>query len=79
MTHRRGHPPRNDGTNEPNSPPVGATMDLYEAVMMQMIASRVIDAYKERDQSRQIDLERQPSKPSSSEDDTSDDEPPVQT
>ena len=49
MSNQRGRPPRND------VPPTGATMDLYEAIMMQMVASRVIEAYKEEDRSRQIE------------------------
>jgi hypothetical protein len=47
--------------NHPESltqPPPGATLDRYEASMMLMIASRVLEAYDDRDRTQRIDMER---------------------
>ena len=45
MTRKSGRPPRNDEPDKPDHPPAGAALDRYEASMILMIASRVLEAY----------------------------------
>jgi hypothetical protein len=59
MTKQKRQPRRSIGTHAPDEAPAGAALDRYEAAMMLMIASRVLDAYGDRDRSQQIDLKRQ--------------------
>jgi hypothetical protein len=59
MARKSGRQPHKDDPHGTDDPPAGATLDRYEASMMLMIASRVLEAYDERERAQVMDLEQQ--------------------
>jgi hypothetical protein len=74
MTRKSRRPLRTDDPGKPDHPPVGAALDRYEASILLMIASRVLEAYEGKDRLRPINLERRLRKSKSSMGQTQDDD-----